>query len=197
MKHLPNALTIARMALSPAVFVFMWQRSLLGSILALTLFVIAAISDYWDGRFARMHQSGTRLGQFLDPLADKILVLGTFIMLAWLHGDLGFQGWGLAPWWAVALIALRDVGVTALRSFVESRGHSLRTLPMAKWKTTLQLTFLISVLVFLMAAHLPPPLSQIGLWMLNGPILFALLLVLVAVTVGTGLLYFVKPEYTR
>lgn len=197
MKHLPNALTIARIVLAPIVFVCMWQQSLLGSVLALAFFVIAAISDYWDGRFARMHQTGSRLGQFLDPLADKILVLGTFVVLAWLHNDMGYRGWGLAPWWAVILIALRDFVVTGLRSYVEARGHSLRTLPLAKWKTTLQLTFLISVLVFLTLRFLPDPLAQIGLWMLNGPILFALLLVLVVVTVGTGLLYFVKPEYTR
>ncbi len=192
MKHLPNALTIARMVLAPAVFVCLWQHTFTGNLLALIFFVAAAISDYWDGRFARMHQTGTRLGQFLDPLADKILVLGTFIVLAWLYPR-------LAPWWAVALIALRDVGVTALRSYVESKGHSLRTLPLAKWKTTLQLTFLISVLFFLTFKHpiMPAWVQELSTWMLYGPILFALLIVLVAVTVGTGLLYFVKPEYNR
>lgn len=197
MKHLPNALTIARMVLAPAVFVCLWQQSFLGHLLALTFFVAAAISDYWDGRFARMHQTGTRLGQFLDPLADKILVLGTFIVLAWLHAGQGYNGWGLAPWWAVILVAARDVGVTALRSFVEAKGHSLRTLPLAKWKTALQLTFLISVLFFLTMRHLPEPLRWVAAWMLDGPVLFALLIVLVIVTVGTGLLYFVKPEYNR
>ena len=192
MKHLPNALTIGRIVLAPAVFVCLWQGTFVGDLLALTFFVAAAISDYWDGRFARMHQSGTRLGQFLDPLADKILVLGTFVVLAWLHPR-------LAPWWAVALIAVRDVGVTALRSYVEAKGHSLRTLPLAKWKTTLQLTFLISVLFFLTFDDpiMPTWVQQVSTWMLYGPVLFALLLVLVAVTVGTGLLYFVKPEYNR
>ncbi len=192
MKHLPNALTIGRMVLAPAVFVCLWQQSLVGNLLALTFFVAAAISDYWDGHFARRHQTGSRLGQFLDPLADKVLVLGTFLVLAWLYPR-------LAPWWAVLLIAVRDVGVTALRSFVEARGRSLRTLPMAKLKTTLQLTFLISVLFFLTLHHPAMPLwvQQVSGWILDGPILLVLLIALVAVTVGTGLLYVVKPQYNR
>ncbi len=190
MKHLPNALTIARMVLAPAVFVCLAQHTFTGNLLALIFFVVAAISDYWDGHFARAHQTDSRLGQFLDPLADKVLVLGTFVVLAWLHPR-------LAPWWAVALIALRDLGVTALRSYVEAKGKSLRTLPMAKWKTTLQLTFLISVLFFLTLRYFTGPLNTVAVWMLEGPVLFALLLVLVVVTVGTGLLYFVRPEYTR
>lgn len=192
MKHLPNLLTIARIVLAPLVFYCMWLQTFTGSILALTFFVVAAISDYWDGRFARMHQTGTRLGQFLDPLADKILVLGTFVVLAWLHPR-------LSPWWAVVLIALRDVGVTLLRSYVESKGRSLRTLPMAKWKTALQLTFLISVLFFLTFDDpiMPAWVRAVSEWMLAGPVLFALLVALVVVTVGTGLLYFVRPEYSR
>ncbi len=192
MKHLPNLLTFGRIVLAPIVFFGMWQQTFWGSVLALVCFVVAAISDYWDGHFARMHQTGTRLGQFMDPLADKVLVLGTFVVLAWLHPR-------LAPWWAVALIAARDLGVTALRSYVESKGRSLRTLPLAKWKTTLQLTFLISVLVFLTLDYpiIPDVLREIAVWMLRGPILFALLVVLVAVTVGTGVLYFVRPQYNR
>lgn len=190
MKHLPNALTVFRIVLTPFVLVGLWRGGLWGYAVAATCFVVAAISDYWDGHFARLHATGTRMGQFLDPLADKILVLGTFAVLATVRPD-------VSPWWAVVAIAARDIGVTLLRSYTEARGRSLRTLPMAKTKTALQLTFLISVLVFLTFTQVPGPLAVASRWMLASPILPVLLVALVVVTVGTGMLYFVKPEYNR
>ncbi len=195
MKHLPNALTLLRVVLTPLVLVGVVRGGVLWYTVATVSFVVAAISDYWDGHFARLHNVASRFGQFLDPLADKILVLGTFAVLAYVRPD-------VVPWWAVALIAVRDVAITVLRAVVEARGHSLRTLPMAKTKTALQLTFLISVLVFLTAEPFATTggaggvLAGAAQWLLTSPLLFVLLLALVAVTVGTGLLY-MRPQYTQ
>ena len=136
---------------------------------------------------ARSYQAGSRLGQFLDPLADKVLVLGTFAMLAYLFPH-------IVPWWGVAIIAIRDLFVTGLRVWTESRGRTLRTLPAAKAKTTVQLTFLILTLTVLVAVRLPDPMGMVGSFFLDGPILYGLMLLVVVITAATGLAY-LRMEY--
>lgn len=190
MKFVPNAITISRIVLTPVLLVLLMSQTLLGHIGALVLFVVAAISDYYDGKLARQYQAGSRLGQFLDPFADKVLVLGTFVALAMLIPQ-------VVPWWAVALIALRDVSVTALRTWAEAQGRTLRTLPMAKTKTALQLTFLIGVLVLLAARRpeMPGLFVEAARWVLASVIPFALLMALVVLTVFTGVWYFVNQDF--
>ncbi|MFQ5570712.1 MAG: CDP-alcohol phosphatidyltransferase family protein [Rhodothermales bacterium] len=188
MKFVPNAITIARIVLTPILLVMMMSNTLFGLGGALVLFIIAAITDYFDGKLARALGVRSRLGQFLDPFADKVLVLGTFTALAFLIPE-------IVPWWAVALIALRDVVVTVLRMWEESRGRTLRTVPMAKTKTTLQLIFLIGILVLLTAGKLRGAVAEAALWVLESAIPFILLMVVVALTVFTGLWYLFNKEY--
>lgn len=189
MKHVPNALTIGRIVVTPVLLVLLLTETLLGQALGLTLFVLAAISDYLDGKIARSYEVKSRLGQFLDPFADKVLVLGTFTVLIFLLPD-------AVPWWAVALIALRDLLVTVMRSWAEAHGRSLRTLPMAKTKTAVQLTFLITILVVMLAARLPGVLGQVGQWILASWIPFAGMMVVTVFTVLTGVLYLLRQEYS-
>ena len=188
-RHVPNALTIMRILVTPVILLLMFSPTLSGRVAALLLFVLAAISDYADGHIARRLSSPSRIGQFLDPLADKILVLGTFIGLAILLPD-------VVPWWAVAIVAVRDIVVTARRMHAEANGKSLKTLPMAKTKTTVQLIFLIGMLTVLAAAKFPGVLGRIGAWVLQSPIPLIVLLIVVAITAYTGLLYFFRTEYT-
>jgi CDP-diacylglycerol--glycerol-3-phosphate 3-phosphatidyltransferase len=192
MKHVPNALTIVRILLTPVLLWLLLTETFWGYASALGLFIIAAVSDYLDGMLAREFKVGSRLGQFLDPLADKVLVLGTFAVLAYLMPR-------QVPWWGVVLIALRDVAVTALRSWAESRGRSLRTLPLAKMKTTFQLTFLIATLVFLTASRMRVPayVAETATWILASPIIVIAFLIVVVFTVGTGVVYFVRQEYSN
>jgi CDP-diacylglycerol--glycerol-3-phosphate 3-phosphatidyltransferase len=187
-RHVPNALTVLRILVTPVILLLMFSPSLSGRVAALVLFILAAISDYADGHIARRLSSPSRIGRFLDPLADKVLVLGTFIGLALLLPD-------VVPWWAVAIVALRDVVVTARRMLAEARGHSLKTLPMAKTKTTVQLVFLIGMLAALAAAKFPGALGRLGVWVLQSPIPLVVLLIVVAITAYTGLLYLVRTEY--
>lgn len=188
MKYVPNAITIGRIVVTPILLVFLFWDTLVGQGAALVLFILAAISDYFDGKLARSLGARSRLGQFLDPMADKVLVLGTFTALAFLIPE-------VVPWWAVALIALRDVVVTALRMWAESKGRTLRTIPMAKTKTTLQLVFLIGVLVMLTARHIPGMLAEIAIWVLQSLIPFILLMAVVALTLFTGLWYLLNKDY--
>lgn len=189
MKFLPNAITIGRIVVTPVLLVLLFMDTLVGTLGATVLFIVAAISDYFDGKLARHYGASSRLGRFLDPFADKVLVLGTFIALAVLIP-------AVVPWWAVILIAVRDLSVTGLRTWAESRGRSLRTLPMAKTKTALQLTFLIGVLVMLVGKRIQGIIGTVASWVLDSYIPMVLLIALVIVTVFTGIWYFVNQEYT-
>ena len=187
-RHVPNILTVLRILVTPAIIALMFSASMTTRIAALVIFILAAISDYADGHIARRYNTPSRMGRFLDPLADKVLVLGTFVGLALLIPD-------VVPWWAVAIIALRDVVVTGRRMYAESKGESLRTLPMAKTKTTLQLVFLIGMLATLAAVEFPGVVGQLGDWILSSVIPLLLLLAVVAITAYTGLLYLFRTEY--
>ena len=199
MHHVPNTLTAGRIVAAPVALYLLWTGTPWGQTAGTALFIAAAITDYLDGHLARTYNVTSRLGQFLDPLADKVLVLGGFLLVPFLSP----VGEGLAapagtwlPWAAIAAVALRDAAVTALRASYERRGVSLATSSAAKWKTTFQLTFLIATFVFLSGTHLrglggaPGALGRGLASILLSPAPLALLLATAAVTVWTGVLYF-------
>jgi len=188
MKHVPNVLSIARIAVTPLLLYMLFQNTLTGNLWALVLFVLGAISDYFDGRLARKYGVGTSFGQYLDPLADKVLVLGTFVALVFISPE-------HVPVWAVAVIAVRDFAVTGLRSWAKHKGKELRTLNVAKFKTTVQLTWLIMMLTFLAAAKIPGPFGEIFVGFLSTPFMYWLLILVTLATAGTGLHYF--SEYNQ
>lgn len=189
MKYVPNVLTVARIVVTPIMLVLLFSDTLLGLAAAFTLFVLAAVSDYLDGKIARQYKVRSRIGQFLDPLADKVLVLGTFIVLSVLMPE-------IVPWWGVVLIALRDAGVTGLRSWAESTGRSLRTLPIAKAKTAVQITYLIVMLLLLTAEKIPGAVGEIASATLATWVPLAVFIAVVAFTVLTGLVYFFRLDYS-
>ena len=141
---IPNALTIGRLVLA-AVFFALIELGLRGVedpwsepddrrtsvlLIALGLFVVAAITDALDGYLARKWNAISKFGRVMDPFADKILVLGAFVMLAGpaffelpVHHDAppGFQVSGVAPWMVVLILA-RELLVTSVRGFFESQG---------------------------------------------------------------------------
>lgn len=203
MKHLPNALTIGRIIAAPIALYLLWTETFWGQLAGTTLFILAAITDWLDGRLAREYGASSRLGQFLDPLADKILVLGAFVLVPFLtplSTSLAEPVGAWVPWLAVGAIGARDVGVTWLRSVYEKRNRPLRTLTSAKWKTAWQLTFLISIFVFLTAAHGRDLEGGLGALfgfvysILESPFPLVFLVVTSAITVYTGVQYFVGRE---
>jgi CDP-diacylglycerol--glycerol-3-phosphate 3-phosphatidyltransferase len=201
MKHVPNALTIGRIVVTPIFFVLLLSGSFVGQLVALVLFVAAAISDYWDGKIARDYGVGSRFGQFLDPLADKILVLGAFVAFLFLppdaQGRVVMEWWW---WWAVGLIALRDVAVTLLRAWAERSGFSIQTRYAAKVKTAVQLTFLIAVQVFLVGSKLTrydgwlAEVGRVAGAVLYSPATSILLIITALLTLWTGALYFIRRQ---
>ncbi len=186
MKYVPNTLTITRILVTPVLLVLLFSNTLTGYAWALGLFVFASISDHYDGKLARRYEVESIFGKYLDPLADKVLVLGTFIVLIFVLPE-------LVPVWAVALIALRDIAVTGLRSWVrKTKNRTLRTLRIAKAKTTVQLTYLIGTLLLLTLSRIPGAVGRHATAILGSDVLYWLLVVVVLVTVLTGVIYFVK-----
>ena len=141
-----NWLTLIRLAIVP-MFCFCFFSSALSLTISSTfLFVIAALTDVLDGKLARLRGEVTAFGDFMDPLADKLLVLTTFWSLL-IRED--FRGLFLVGIILVILITLRELGLTLMRIWAISGGSSVVTSIWGKWKTGVQLTTLIFTLVVL------------------------------------------------
>lgn len=126
--NVPNQLSAARIVLAIACFVLL---SIHSYIAALVVFLLAAVTDWADGYWARKYNQITQLGRILDPFADKLVICGTFIFLAAAPGS------RIAPWMAVMVMA-REMLVTALRSFVEQGGGDFSAKWAGKWKMVFQ-----------------------------------------------------------
>ena len=131
--NLPNQLTAARLILSVVLFCFIAWESYLTS---LVLFIIAAGTDWLDGYLARRLDQVTTLGRVLDPLADKVIICGTFIFLTAVP-VMRDVPWGLRAW-MVVVIVVREMLVTMLRSFIEQRGGDFSATMPGKLKFLLQ-----------------------------------------------------------
>ncbi len=128
------------------------QSSSAGYFIGLVLFVVAAISDWLDGYLARKMGLVTPLGKLMDPLADKILVSAAFVF---------FTEKGLCPVWVTALIIGREFLVTGLRQIAIEAGQVLAADNLGKWKTTFQLTYLITGLIWLTAENGEDPSAML------------------------------------
>ncbi len=133
--NVPNAVTVSRLVLAVVLFVLMALRLFPAS---LAVFLIAAGTDWVDGYWARKYGQITQLGRILDPFADKLIVCGAYTFLA--AGPQlvdGSPASGIAAWVAV-LVTAREMIVTALRSFVETRGGDFSAKWVGKWKMVFQ-----------------------------------------------------------
>ena len=126
-----NWVTVGRIALVPVFVVLAYLDSDFGSTAALVVFLIASISDRLDGELARKHGLVSRFGEFLDPLADKLLVGAALFVLVDLR---------LFPLWAALVIAIREVAVQILRTRIVGAGGTLPASSMGKIKTVLQVS---------------------------------------------------------
>lgn len=131
---LPNVLTYARILAVPAIVACLFfYRGDGGRWLALAVFIAACITDWLDGYLARVWQQQTTLGRMLDPIADKLLVGTTLLMLV--H-DNTIEGINI---WAGVVILCREILVSGLREFLAELNVKIRVTQLAKWKTTLQM----------------------------------------------------------
>jgi len=158
---------VARILLVPVVVVLVLSGERPAAYLAAALFVVAGITDGLDGYLARRHASVTRLGQWLDPLADKALITAPVVALV-IVGDF--------PLWAAAVIVVREFAVSVLRAWLGTRGRAMPASWWGKVKTAAQL---LVVLLYLLP-DLSEPARDVRFWSL---------IVAVALTVWSGLDY--------
>jgi len=138
--NLPNLLTVARLVLT---IPFVWLFTLEGTVsswIALAVFVLASLTDWLDGYLARKLNQRTAFGIFMDPLADKILVLSALLIFLWEN---------LVSVWLVIIIVARESVVTSLRMLAETRGVSLGAMPSGKQKMVSQIVAIIAILIIL------------------------------------------------
>jgi len=160
--NLPNAITLGRIFLVPLLVVVLMTNpkefALWGvpkEIVGAVIFAVASLTDWLDGYLARRRKQVTGLGQWMDPLADKLLVTAAFVSLAYLE---------LAPAWMVTVIIGREFFVTVLRSIAHARGLAMPASPLGKVKMVAQVAAIL--ILILDQGHLPALnyMGQLALW---------------------------------
>lgn len=166
MLTLPNLLTLSRILAVPILVFLLWRPGWEDYAVTFVLYCLIGITDYFDGYVARAQGTVSRLGQFLDPIADKIMVAAVIVMLvARAPADPAtFGGPIIADWHLIPalVILLREIIVSGLREFLASLQVSVPVSALAKWKTTFQL---VALGALILAGALPhwPWVHQIGL----------------------------------
>ena len=168
--NLPNKLSIARVLCIPVIAVLLYLNSDACRIAAVILFILASLTDLLDGHIARKYNLVTDFGKFIDPVADKLLVLTTLVMLV---------RNGMMEAWVVLVILCRELAVDGLRMVAVGQGKVIAAGKIGKWKTTFQMVTIVVILLFNQACF--------ATWytgILTG--------VSVALTLWSGVDYFVK-----
>ena len=181
----PNQLTFLRILLTPVFLAFLFSADPVMRQLSLLVFIVAMLTDWYDGWVARRWGYVTRWGTFLDPLADKVVTSAALIAFVYLN---------LVPSWTVWLIVIRDITITVFRSYAEFKGKPFDTSRLAKTKTFLQ----FAVIYYILLAHIARDTEHFRLRyaatldkLLDYSLLYATMVVITAITILTGVLYVV------
>jgi len=168
----PNTLTLFRIAVVPIIVILMMYPNRICTWIAALLFSAAAITDYFDGYFARRFGLVSNLGKVMDPVADKLLASSAFIMLTAL-------GW--VPAWMVCIIIGREIAVTGLRNIIAEKGEDVSASNLGKYKTGFQIAAIIPLMIHYPFFGLDP--HAVGTFFLWGALVF---------TLWSGADYFIK-----
>jgi len=187
---IPNQLTVTRIILTPIfAFLFLSNDKTLNQI-SLVVFLIAALTDWYDGWLARKYNYISELGKFLDPLADKILTSTAFFAFVYI---------GLLNFWMVLIIVVRDLVVTLLRVYGQYKKRTFSTSFLAKLKTSLQMIFLYYLLVVYVGiekelfSFIDRSWSDI---LLNKDFINYTMILITSITVYTGIEYLYTNRFT-
>ncbi len=143
---LPNLLSLFRIAIIPFLVYILTYTDPLASALAALLFLVAAATDYFDGYLARRNKTVSNLGKVLDPLADKLMIVATLIMLAAMDRPDN----AIVPAWLVVVVVARETAVTILRGIALTEGIVMEAETLGKYKLVLQV-----IAVFALVLHYP------------------------------------------
>ncbi|MBA3030985.1 MAG: CDP-diacylglycerol--glycerol-3-phosphate 3-phosphatidyltransferase [Proteobacteria bacterium] len=168
----PNHLTLLRIASTPAIVLLLLIPNRLTAFLAAMIFSAAAITDYLDGYYARQMNMVSSLGKIMDPLADKLLVSSSFIMLTSL-------GW--IPAWIVCIIIGRELAITGFRNILAEKGKDVSASELGKYKTGFQIAAIIPLMIHY--SYLTIDFHAIGFFFLWGALVL---------TVWSAVDYFVR-----
>lgn len=161
MLTLPNLLTLSRILAVPLLVALLWFPGWeLGYALGFALYCLMGVTDYFDGYLARAQGAVSRLGQFLDPIADKIMIAAVILMLVGTrHEAASITGIHLI---AALVILLREIAVSGLREFLAGLSVSVPVSRLAKWKTTFQM---VALGALILAGAVPrwPWVHEVGL----------------------------------
>jgi CDP-diacylglycerol---glycerol-3-phosphate 3-phosphatidyltransferase len=171
----PNTLTMGRVAAIPLIVILLYFPNRVCTFLAALLFSAAAITDYLDGYLARTRGLVSTFGKIMDPVADKLLVSSSFIMLV-------YHGW--IPAWVVCIIIGRELAVTGLRNIIAGRGEDVSASWLGKYKTGFQIAALIPLIIHYRFIGLE--VHVVGMFFLWGALVF---------TLWSGADYFLKARH--
>ena len=170
--NLPNTITLLRISIVPFLFILLLEPGEFWSLILAILFVIASITDFFDGYFARKYNLITTMGKFLDPIADKLIVNTAMILMIPI---------GRIPAWIVAITIIRDLIVDVIRSIASSEGNYIQASSLGKQKTLAQniavTALMIHYSIFGVDAH------YVGM---------VILYVALLLTIYSGVDYFIK-----
>ncbi len=171
----PNTLTMGRVAAIPLIVVLLYFPNRFCTFLAAMIFSAAAITDYLDGYLARTRGLESTFGKIMDPVADKLLVSSSFIMLV-------YHDW--VPAWVVCIIIGRELAVTGLRNIIAGKGEDVSASWLGKYKTGFQISAIIPLMI-----HYPfigIDVHVVGTFFLWGALVF---------TLWSGADYFFKARH--
>jgi CDP-diacylglycerol---glycerol-3-phosphate 3-phosphatidyltransferase len=137
---LPNILTLSRFVFTFFIAVFLLSQGFGSLVLAAILFCLASLTDFYDGYLAKKYSQVTDFGKIMDPIADKVMILTIFVVLAYM---------GMVEWWMVVLIAIREISVTGSRLLAMRRGQVLPAEKAGKIKTVCQMLTIALIMLFL------------------------------------------------
>jgi CDP-diacylglycerol--glycerol-3-phosphate 3-phosphatidyltransferase len=181
--NLPNQLTLLRILLTPLFVYLIMSESAMNKQIALIVFVVAALTDWYDGWVARRFGYISRWGKFFDPLADKIFASAAMLAYVWL---------GLLDGWMVWIVIIRDMFMTALRSYAEYKDQPIVTSKSAQAKTFTQFVVIYYVLILYVGRNIPAINQRFGGLidtLMDKQVLFGMMLLVTIAAVGTAIAY--------
>jgi CDP-diacylglycerol---glycerol-3-phosphate 3-phosphatidyltransferase len=181
-----NQLTILRIILVPVFVILLMQADPWLKLVGAIVFAVASLTDIYDGYHARKYGQITRLGAFLDPLADKFLITAAFLIYVW-------QGY--LALWMVLLVTLRDIVVTGLRVYAEYKDRPVVTSREAKYKTLAQNLFAYIIMLFILLKEdifFGKKIAVVMNGILHSGYLDYVMFVITVFTVWTGVSYLIS-----
>ena len=185
-RNLPTQLTVLRIILTPIFLVLIFTSGLKFKILAFAVYILAILTDRYDGILARKYGVISKWGKFLDPLADKILVSSALFAFYFL---------GYIQLWVVIVIVVRDFLITGLRSYALFKEKPVATMYMAKVKTFVQMISVFIIFLFLIIKQIGESMETefAFIQFLEGIHFIDYLMILVVLlTIYTGIMYFIE-----